>query len=1041
MSLETFSCPHCGSNETKYNAVKSYWRCLSDTCELTFEGSPPAQPLSVSASAFKEKVFISYGHDDNTELVKALKARLEQAKHKVWIDYEQIDPAKDWRQQIVKGIIESDRILSFLSRHSVRDPGVCLDEIGIALSDRHGAIATLLVEPEHEVQAPASVAHIQYCNLSNWKAVRAQGEGAWQAWLDQQTHLILDIIARESGFAGEMDTLRQKLNPLAQHQLLGSLVKQPFVGRTWVFDALEKWRTAQLHQRLFLISGGPGMGKSMISAYLAHYSKLHAAAYHFCRWDSEESRSPHAFVCNLAYQLSARNANYRSRLIWKIEELTARKPLSEWPPNDLFTQLICEAGAGAIDGGQSIDRMLVVIDALDEAPEIARLIATRFSKKEDQPPAWIGMVVTTRPEQQIPESLSSYACQFPMLGDDQNNLADLATYIDAWSAQRSTPIALETKTTLITRSEGSIYYLHLACEGDLAGSFDLNQPENFPQGLNSWYAEWFNRQFAFQPEQWNRAKPFLRILCACPEPLPLTVASNVLGWRNEDDEAFLSPFGALIQWDNQQIQLAHRSFAEWLINTTGPYRINPAEGRIQLATYLWNYLPKLLKAKTPEFGHMVLPKLILETASERRTDIWGEDGQHLARIDELTSTLENFQILKIRLARLTLAELAMQSSEVQFGPESPETLDAKSEWAYLLREVASEFMRSHALLAEVVAVREKTLGEEHPATLSAMLDLANTMYAQSDYAGARTLQEKALAARERILGPEHPDTLRAMNNLAVALSEQGDLSGARGLHEKVLTARERILGPEHPDTFSTIHNLATTLSDQGDHAGARALREKVLAVHKRVLGSEHPDTLSAIHNLAISLSDQGDLAGARALQEKVLVSQEGILGPEHQDTLSTMHNLANTLRRQADLVGARTLQDKVLKARERILGPEHQDTLSAMSNLAVTLSNQDDLVSARALQEKVLATRKRILGPEHLDTLSAMHNLADTLGVQGDRAGAKNLQEKVLAARERILGPEHPDTLSTMNSLIITLALQGDLAGAKALHEKVLAAA
>jgi Flp pilus assembly protein TadD len=73
----------------------------------------------------------------------------------------------------------------------------------------------------------------------------------------------------------------------------------------------------------------------------------------------------------------------------------------------------------------------------------------------------------------------------------------------------------------------------------------------------------------------------------------------------------------------------------------------------------------------------------------------------------------------------------------------------------------------------------RLLGEEHPDMLAVMSDLAGTLYAQGDLAGARKLQEQVLEARRRLLGEEHPDTLAATTNLAGTLYAQGDLAGAR----------------------------------------------------------------------------------------------------------------------------------------------------------------------------------------------------------------------------------------------------------------------
>jgi hypothetical protein len=73
----------------------------------------------------------------------------------------------------------------------------------------------------------------------------------------------------------------------------------------------------------------------------------------------------------------------------------------------------------------------------------------------------------------------------------------------------------------------------------------------------------------------------------------------------------------------------------------------------------------------------------------------------------------------------------------------------------------------------------------------------------------KTLTEQVLEATARLLGKEHPDTLTAMSNLAQTLYAQGDLAGARKLEEQVLEARGRLLGKEHPDTLTSMNNLAS----------------------------------------------------------------------------------------------------------------------------------------------------------------------------------------------------------------------------------------
>jgi tetratricopeptide (TPR) repeat protein len=253
---------------------------------------------------------------------------------------------------------------------------------------------------------------------------------------------------------------------------------------------------------------------------------------------------------------------------------------------------------------------------------------------------------------------------------------------------------------------------------------------------------------------------------------------------------------------------------------------------------------------------------------------------------------------------------------------------------------------SRNLYEQVLRACRRLLGEEHPDTLTAMNNLAQTvkaqgdlgtLYAQGDLAGARGLQEQVLEVSHRLLGEEHPDTLRAMGNLAGTLKAQGDLAGARGLEEQVLEVRRRLLGEVHPDTLTAMNNLAQTLKALGDHLGARGLEEQVLEVRRRILGEEHPDTLKAMGNLAGTLYAQGDLAGARGLEEQVLGIFRRILGEAHPDTLTAMGNLAGTLSAQGDLAGARGLEEQVLKVFRRLLGEEHPDTTIAAWNLFGTM--------------------------------------------------------------------------------------------------------
>jgi tetratricopeptide (TPR) repeat protein len=332
-------------------------------------------------------------------------------------------------------------------------------------------------------------------------------------------------------------------------------------------------------------------------------------------------------------------------------------------------------------------------------------------------------------------------------------------------------------------------------------------------------------------------------------------------------------------------------------------------------------------------------------------------------------------------------------------------------YAYLLSQLATYLKTGPALPGESqrlerlsLTIFQTALGEEHPATLTLMNNLALTLSQQGDLPGARTLHEKTLNIRTRVQGADHSDTLNSMNNLAATLRELGDLPGARALEEKTLDIRTRVLGAEHPDTLQSMNSLAATLWQQGDLPGARALNERTLDIRIWVLGGDHPDTLTSMNNLAATLRQQGDLPGARALLEKTQDILIRVRGADHPDTLTSINNLADTLRQQGDLPGARALFEKTLGIRIRVMGADHPHTLQSMNNLAGTLCQQGDLPGARALLEKTLNIFVRVLGADHPTTLIAKHNLACTLRDMGETNAAQALFDEVAAAKRRAAG-------------------------------------
>ena len=192
------------------------------------------------------KIFFSYPHDANAPLVERIMTDLEARGHEVWFNANQIKSGDDWRNSITRGILDSQQVVAFLSKHAVRDPGVCLNEIAIALADKGEAMVTVLVEPESEVSAPVSITHIQWLKMEDWQA-QAQDDGWYRTRLDR----LIDAI-ENPGHAGrneELETLKLALDPMSFYAEIAPHIPG-FTGRRWIIDRYTTWLANEPSSRI-----------------------------------------------------------------------------------------------------------------------------------------------------------------------------------------------------------------------------------------------------------------------------------------------------------------------------------------------------------------------------------------------------------------------------------------------------------------------------------------------------------------------------------------------------------------------------------------------------------------------------------------------------------------------------------------------------------------------------------------------------------------------------------------------------------------------
>ncbi len=366
-------------------------------------------------------------------------------------------------------------------------------------------------------------------------------------------------------------------------------MRKGFVGREWLTDEVEKWRTdSDRSSRIFWIMGNPGVGKSAFSAHLSHFGKDRIIATQFCEWNMPDHRDACRVLRNLAFQLATRLPDYRKLLLTlpEISSLDEKKG-----PPELFDYLFTNPLKIVIEGGR--ERYLILIDAMDEAKEgEGNPLVDVLARYVPRLPEWLCFVVTSRPEKNVIDLLQGLN---PYILDTESeaNKADIYTYIELELHEclinRSDSEYLVKQ--ILERSEGVFIYAERVCQDIKNGYLSLDHIEDFPKGLGNIYLQFFQRQFPNEELYRKNIRPALRVILAAQVALPLQLLGKLFNWNYEEQNDFIrlsgSLFPLLLQEGQMVIKPYHKSIIDWITEekTAGVFFISIEEGHKTLAEF------------------------------------------------------------------------------------------------------------------------------------------------------------------------------------------------------------------------------------------------------------------------------------------------------------------------------------------------------------------------------------------------------------------------------------------------------------------------
>lgn len=579
------TCPYCNSENIYFSKKKKEYVC--EDCDRTFTNEQFVVNQGQSPEDKKLKLFFSYGHDRNRPIVERIKRDLKKRGHDVWIDTSEIVATDSWRRDIFNGVMNSASVIAFLSEYSTRPTSVCLDELKIAVCVKGADIKTILLEPENIVHQPIMVSDIQWLDMSKWRDMRNAGVEPFEQWYKSKFADLCKAIESNSSilFSGEIQTLKDKLNPYLNTDKEYNLLAKEFYGRAWLEDYIENWQDKKTSKAL-IVYGKPGSGKSAFSVNYAHY---HSDVYgcFLCEWNKEFSINPNRLIRTIAFRLATKLPDYRSSLLSQLK--TEGLTLDDMKPEVLFEFLLSYPLNNLVDGGREIG--LIIVDGLDEAEMNGdNPVARVFSHCIEQMPRWIKFIFSSRQERNVSQHFPS--CDSVDIVDDMpEGYNDIKSYLlkTLKPELQQQPNSLETLGHICELSEGTFLYAVLLAEDVKEGIIKLNEAHDIPKGLNAFYRLSMERKFKTESE-FLEVKPFLELLCVA-ETIPEDFIINICHYSKYTYLTQLDKFGSWVvrhhEGNNYSLGVSHKSVSDWFRNDhqSGRFFIDYQAGALSLAHY------------------------------------------------------------------------------------------------------------------------------------------------------------------------------------------------------------------------------------------------------------------------------------------------------------------------------------------------------------------------------------------------------------------------------------------------------------------------
>ena len=358
------------------------------------------------------------------------------------------------------------------------------------------------------------------------------------------------------------------------------------------------------------------------------------------------------------------------------------------------------------------------------------------------------------------------------------------------------------------------------------------------------------------------------------------------------------------------------------------------------------------------------------------------------------------------------------------GNDHPRTLSAMIELGTLY-SYDERFPEAEVLFSEALDSGEGKLAADSDLMIHAKVMYAEIMIRRADYAGAKVLLEEALTV---IRGDEAlnyklgPKSLLALGNI---LDREGDSPAAGAVFQELVASYEQMGDTENPNYIAAMGSLARILMVQGKHAEGLRIMRKGLELSTRINGEKSRNTIAMLINLGQALTDLGEYEEALVYTERGFRIFKEVFGERAPDTAFIAVNYAYLLINLDRFSEAEVLLSEAIELNMELLGPDHPNTINAEYVKSLLLAESGRNAEAEILIRDVIARSTEALGADSFVTLESRDLLAQIRYKEGDGEGSERILREVLETRLETQGTHHASTSNTLFYLAKCLQQQG----------------